>query len=75
MHDALMQAQIDRLFQSAPAIADGRCRRSSAVFARIGSFQSAPAIADGRCIATVGQAFTQLQFQSAPAIADGRCRA
>ena len=38
-----------RVFQSAPAIAGGRCPRAQVVKHHAGAFQSAPAIAGGRC--------------------------
>ena len=39
----------EKLFQSAPAIAGGRCARRARRSMRLGWFQSAPAIAGGRC--------------------------
>ena len=61
------------LFQSAPAIAGGRCLLCSG-YQEVGSmFQSAPAIAGGRCTAISCYWMICHQFQSAPAIAGGRC--
>ena len=60
-------------FQSAPAIAGGRCPRSSRTAWCTTSFQSAPAIAGGRCIAHSSLPAELGMFQSAPAIAGGRC--
>ena len=62
-------------FQSAPAIAGGRCRASCARPGTPCQFQSAPAIAGGRCGDTLNPPRTVVLFQSAPAIAGGRCTA
>ncbi len=62
-------------FQSAPAIAGGRCshlrRRRRRRQSR--QFQSAPAIAGGRCWGPAACGLVENAFQSAPAIAGGRC--
>ena len=60
-------------FQSAPAIAGGRCRAPCARPGTPCQFQSAPAIAGGRCGDTLNPPRTVVLFQSAPAIAGGRC--
>ena len=60
-------------FQSAPAIAGGRCTGWYDYWCKEMVFQSAPAIAGGRCIVAVGVHISSGVFQSAPAIAGGRC--
>ncbi len=60
-------------FQSAPAIAGGRCHSRLVPAVVLVAFQSAPAIAGGRCFGEWEYLFGNLQFQSAPAIAGGRC--
>ena len=60
-------------FQSAPAIAGGRCARTWAAYNWGEGFQSAPAIAGGRCPDKARLVHDDVQFQSAPAIAGGRC--
>ena len=63
------------MFQSTPAIADGRTARPRGNGAGMQAFQSTPAIADGRTQrAAVLRALGEL-FQSTPAIADGRTAA
>ena len=65
------------MFQSTPAIADGRTRDAAKVIFRDKVFQSTPAIADGRTLLDEVIWEHKLLFQSTPAIADGRttCRA
>ncbi len=60
-------------FQSAPAIAGGRCSPACGAVTGIVPFQSAPAIAGGRCRTTTSLSRWRMRFQSAPAIAGGRC--
>ena len=60
-------------FQSAPAIAGGRCPPAASRAAWSLVFQSAPAIAGGRCRVPPGRPPAGARFQSAPAIAGGRC--
>ena len=43
-----MMAVLAALFQSTPAIADGRTRQRESLLKHIREFQSTPAIADGR---------------------------
>ena len=62
----------DCLFQSAPAIADGRKASDIDDGHAISTFQSAPAIADGRKPTNSRAVVLVYTFQSAPAIADGR---
>ena len=64
-------AVLAALFQSTPAIADGRTRQRESLLKHIREFQSTPAIADGRTAAKVESQGREL-FQSTPAIADGR---
>ena len=66
-----MMAVLAALFQSTPAIADGRTRQRESLLKHIREFQSTPAIADGRTAAKVESQGREL-FQSTPAIADGR---
>ena len=61
------------VFQSAPAIAGGRCLAPPHTVTSPGLFQSAPAIAGGRCIFILLPGPVPAVFQSAPAIAGGRC--
>ena len=61
------------VFQSAPAIAGGRCHVSPMNFEVSRAFQSAPAIAGGRCQRPANDGRPARGFQSAPAIAGGRC--
>ena len=60
-------------FQSAPAIAGGRCPVPARNCPSVDKFQSAPAIAGGRCRLPCVCSSTKKKFQSAPAIAGGRC--
>ena len=60
-------------FQSAPAIAGGRCLRGCNQYVDPRLFQSAPAIAGGRCAGLPTMPPICAMFQSAPAIAGGRC--
>ena len=60
------------MFQSTPAIADGRTLSLSKYAQPLERFQSTPAIADGRTTSTRLRAITARRFQSTPAIADGR---
>ncbi len=61
-------------FQSAPAIAGGRCTQALSRCCPTPGFQSAPAIAGGRCFPANCKLIFACLFQSAPAIAGGRCR-
>ena len=49
MREMLFSVIIQPMFQSAPAIAGGRCLPALAIETATASFQSAPAIAGGRC--------------------------
>ena len=60
-------------FQSAPAIAGGRCNHCCGTPRISNAFQSAPAIAGGRCDMAFPSRSSASRFQSAPAIAGGRC--
>ena len=61
------------MFQSAPAIAGGRCQLRRLLGHPVWQFQSAPAIAGGRCVLQICNTLSLSLFQSAPAIAGGRC--
>ena len=67
-----MMAVLAALFQSTPAIADGRTRQRESLLKHIREFQSTPAIADGRTAIFRDKVRYAYQFQSTPAIADGR---
>ena len=60
------------MFQSTPAIADGRTAAHLCCSHRSRRFQSTPAIADGRTALPPNTLEQDMQFQSTPAIADGR---
>ena len=62
----------NQLFQSTPAIADGRTMETTSVPSAIRGFQSTPAIADGRTSGWAANTCKEVSFQSTPAIADGR---
>ena len=59
------------LFQSAPAIAGGRCASRTDRACPSASFQSAPAIAGGRCVAHGAQVAFQLGFNPRPPLLAG----
>ena len=61
-----------KMFQSTPAIADGRTDAGRGEAAGREVFQSTPAIADGRTAIAWGIKQYDKAFQSTPAIADGR---
>ena len=61
-----------KMFQSTPAIADGRTFFAGGANFDYALFQSTPAIADGRTLLRPRQPQSQSLFQSTPAIADGR---
>ena len=74
MRDGLCNVGGRKLFQSAPAIAGGRCARALIQQHEGTEFQSAPAIAGGRCTSAPNHRQRAPRFQSAPAIAGGRCQ-
>ena len=59
------------LFQSAPAIAGGRCRIPVGVFVNNEKFQSAPAIAGGRCQGAGGHTRASKRFNPRPPLLAG----
>ena len=61
------------MFQSAPLVAEGRCRASSTYRRASFLFQSAPLVAEGRCKRSPAHRCIATQFQSAPLVAEGRC--
>ena len=65
---------LNQLFQSAPAIAGGRCPPSSRALACVPScFNPRPPLLAGDALIIFGVRVTPSMFQSAPAIAGGRC--
>ena len=58
-------------FQSAPAIAGGRCGLSFRILHRMAKFQSAPAIAGGRCAPAPPAARPWVRFNPRPPLLAG----
>ena len=61
------------LFQSAPVVADGRCRRPAARRRHRGRFNPRPSLPTGDAWIAVCSMRGFVLFQSAPVVADGRC--
>ncbi len=61
------------VFQSAPAIAGGRCHRHKVGFEHFNCFNPRPPLLAGDATNSGAHALGWSRFQSAPAIAGGRC--
>ena len=74
MHPAPRGIRGRREFQSAPAIAGGRCLLVSALIVWRKTFQSAPAIAGGRCLSGIFFCLQRCGFNPRPPLLAGDAR-